>query len=195
MHGETMATVPIDQPTGPPFCLAGRVVTMDEHDRVLPDGRVYVSAGSILDVREASDDPPDDFTGRVVDTGGTIYPGLIELHNHLSYNALPLWDVPEKYGNRATWQRSDDYHRLVSAPMNVIGKLHDYVAALVRYVECKCLLGGVTTSQGVSLFSFSGITKYYAGIVRNVERTDDPELPAARARVPDVDADDAEKFL
>jgi 5-methylthioadenosine/S-adenosylhomocysteine deaminase len=69
-----------------------------------------------------------------VDTGGTIYPGLIELHSHLSYNALPLWDVPKKYGNRAQWQGSDDFHRLVSAPRNVIGKLHDYVATLVRYV-------------------------------------------------------------
>jgi len=35
---------------------------------------------------------PAGFTGvPVVDTGGTIFPGLIELHNHLSYNALPPW--------------------------------------------------------------------------------------------------------
>src|SRR3954470_22051975 len=149
MHGETMATVPIDQPTGPPFCLAGRVVTMDEHDRVLPDGRVYVSAGSILDVREASDDPPDDFTGRVVDTGGTIYPGLIELHNHLSYNALPLWPPARAYRNRREWQVVQEYRKWVSGPMTVLGKTVGLSEAVVRYVECKCLVAGVTTSQGI----------------------------------------------
>ena len=35
--------------------------------------------------------PPAGFDGiGPVDTGGTLFPGLIELHNHLSYNALPL---------------------------------------------------------------------------------------------------------
>jgi hypothetical protein len=39
----------------------------------------------------------------VVQTGGSIYPGLIELHNHLAYDALPLWQVPERYDNRDDW--------------------------------------------------------------------------------------------
>ena len=32
----------------------------------------------------------DDVT--VHDTGATIYPGLIDLHNHMHYNHIPLWD-------------------------------------------------------------------------------------------------------
>ena len=34
--------------------------------------------------------------------GDFLFPGLIELHNHLSYDALPLWDVPKRFSNRAT---------------------------------------------------------------------------------------------
>ena len=60
--------------------------------------------------------------------------------------------------------------------------------ALVRYVECKCLVGGVTTSQGMELFSNAGARRYYRGIVRNVEQTDEPDLPEAVTRIADVDA-------
>ena len=41
--------------------------------------------------------------------------------------------------------------------MRVIGQTPELVPALVRYVECKCLLGGVTTSQGIQLYSNAGI--------------------------------------
>ena len=60
--------------------------------------------------------------------GGTVYPGLIELHNHLSYNCLQLWQVPSPFGNRGQWSSQPDYRRLISGPMQVIGKTPDYVA-------------------------------------------------------------------
>jgi len=66
--------------------------------------------------------------------------------------------------------------------------------ALIRYVECKCLLGGVTTSQGIALFSNQGIRRYYRGLVRNVEATADADLPEALARIADVDEADAAAF-
>jgi 5-methylthioadenosine/S-adenosylhomocysteine deaminase len=45
-----------------------------------------------------------------VATGDTLYPGMIELHNHLAYNAVPLWRVPKRYqhngsGSRSLWTR------------------------------------------------------------------------------------------
>jgi 5-methylthioadenosine/S-adenosylhomocysteine deaminase len=66
---------------------------------------------------------------------------------------------------------------------------------VVRYVECKCLLGGVTTAQGISLSSNQGIQSYYRGVVRNVEETDDLNLPEAGTRNGDVEAGSAEQFL
>ena len=66
---------------------------------------------------------------------------------------------------------------------------------LIRYVECKFLLGGVTTSQGVKLASNAGIQRFYRGIVRNVEQTDEPDLPEAQGRIPDMAAKDAKSFM
>jgi hypothetical protein len=51
----------------------------------------------------------------------------------------------------------------------------------------------VTTSQGIALFSNANTRRYHRGLVRNVEDTDDYELPEADTRVADVD--DAASFL
>jgi len=194
---------PIDLPTGAQFGLAGRIVTMDDAATVLDDGVVYVDHGTIIATRARADQPPDGFAdSSVLETGGTIYPGLIELHNHLSYNALSLWSpVPKLYQNRGQWPKHPDYRRLISGPMTVVGEYRDakgnaaLLAPLVRYVECKCLLGGVTTSQGIMLSSNAGVRRYYRGILRNVEQTDDPLLSEAQGRIADVDAKDARAFL
>lgn len=196
------AKVVVDPLTGPKLALAGRVVTMDDDFRVEADGVVYVDAGKVVAVRARAQPAPPGFeaTG-VVETGGTLFPGLMELHNHLSYNALPLWKVPRRYDHRGQWPNHPDYRKLISGPMTVIGGLKKedgtspLLPALVRYVECKCLLGGVTTSQGVRLASNAGIQRYYRGLVRNVEQTGDKDLPEAQGRIPDIEAKDARWFL
>jgi len=175
---------PIDPLTGPKLALAGRVVTMDDDFTVRPDSIVYINQGCVVDIRDRANPHPD-FNGiPVIETRGTIYPGLIELHNHLSYNALPLWSpVPKLFQFRDQWSAYKDYRPMISGPMTVIGEHLDgdgkpaFLPALVRYVECKCLLGGVTTSQGIRLNSNAGISRFYRGLIRNVEQTDDPALP------------------
>ena len=73
---------------------------------MLPQGAIYVDQGSIAAVQPSSAAAPAGFDGAPhLATRGTIYPGLMELHNHLSYNALRLWHVPEKFVNRAQWAR------------------------------------------------------------------------------------------
>ena len=177
------------------YALEGRVVTMDASFSVLDRGTVYVDGGHIAAVSPMGAPPPGFEGVPVVATGGTIYPGLIDLHNHLSYDALTLWDVPERYTNREQWGRVPDYRKLISGPMGVLGRTKGYIEAVVRYVECKCLLGGVTTAQGIALSSNMGIRSFYRGVVRNVEQTDDADLPEAASRIADVDARSAEKFF
>lgn len=170
---------------------------MDDGFSVRAHGVVYVESGSIVAVQDRAQAAPAAFEGvRILETGGTLFPGLIELHNHLSYNALPLWfPVPKVFGNRDQWARLKDYRRLISGPMTVLGKTPRLLPSLVRYVEMKCLLGGVTTSQGIRLASNAGVGRFYRGIVRNVEQTDDADLPEVDARIPDVAAKDAKAFL
>lgn len=187
---------PIDPLEGPALALRGRVVTMDDKKHVLDDGAVYVQGGTIVAVQDAGKPPPARFEHvAVADTKGTIYPGLIDLHDHLSYNALQLWDVPKKYTNRDQWAKGDTYRKLVTGPMKVLAHTPKYVPAVVRYVEAKCLVGGTTTAQGIALSSYSGIQRFYKGIVRNAEQTDDDDLPEAATHIADVEAKDREKFL
>jgi 5-methylthioadenosine/S-adenosylhomocysteine deaminase len=182
------------------YVLHGRVVTMDAGAQVIDEGAIYVRDGTIAEVAPADAPPPPEFIDApVIATGGTIYPGLIELHNHLSYDALPLWAVPQQYTDRDQWgsggSNAKVYRQLVSGPMTILGKSPDLSAAVARYVECKALAGGVTTSQGIALFSNAGIPRYYRGALRNVEQTLDPNLPGAHDRIGDVAATDAELFL
>ena len=187
---------PIDPSGSDRRALHGRVVTMDGSFNVLDRGTVYVEGGIIIAVKRDGEPPPPGFeTVKGITTRGTIYPGLIELHNHLSYNVLPLWQVPKRYDNRDQWSGTPTYQKLISGPMKVLGMTPGYIEAVVRYVECKCLLGGVTTSQGIALFSNQGIMRYYRGIVRNVEQTEEADLPEATAKIGDVEAADASKFL
>lgn len=178
------------------YILEGRVVTMNAASDVLDAGRVYVSGPRIETVAPVGDPAPDGYADApVVRTGGTIYPGLIELHNHLPYNVLPMWPAPRQYTNRGQWGSANaSYRALVSGPMGVLGRVAGYIEAVVRYVEVKALLGGVTTSQGIALYSNAN-RRIYHGLVRNVEQPGAPDLPRAESRVADVDAQFAGAFL
>src|SRR5467141_2204232 len=167
---------------------------MDPSHTVFDDGVVYVRDGEIIAVQSSSAETPNDFLSAPISTKGTIYPGLIELHNHLSYNALQLWQVPKLYHDRGQWGRTSEYGQAVTGPMDVIGRSPSLLPAVIRYVEAKCLVAGVTTSQGIALFSNAGARRYYRGIVRNVEQTNEPNLPEAATRIADVDAKSTEGF-
>jgi 5-methylthioadenosine/S-adenosylhomocysteine deaminase len=188
---------PIDPADSPRIVLEGRVVTMNGNAKVIANGRVYTHNGDIVAVQEAQAPAPTGFGNTAVtDTGGTIYPGFIDLHNHMPYNVLPLWQVPKKFSNRGQWGRHAEYHSKISAPMQTLAATPELLASICRYVEAKALIGGTTTGQGITLANQSGIRRYFRGVVRNVEATDDEaSLPAASTRVPDVAAKDAQTFL
>jgi cytosine/adenosine deaminase-related metal-dependent hydrolase len=170
----------------------------DTGSTVFEDAVIYVAEGTIAAVQPASAAAPNGWgSAPVVQTGGTIFPGLMELHNHLPYDVLGMWQVPKRYGNRDQWSgpSTPDYKRLITGPMQVLGAQPRVVAAVVRFVEIRCLLGGTTTSQGVTLASSPGLVTHFRGLVRNVESTGDPELPPAATHIADVEATDRDKFL
>jgi len=178
------------------YVLEGRVVTMASPG-VISDGAIYVDGGVIEAVQHAADPILHaKYEGAPrIRTGDTIYPGLIELHNHLSYNAMPLWDVPQMYTNNGQWRGTPGYTREITKPSQVLGQTPGAAQALVRYAECRALLGGVTSSQGISLASAGGIEKYYQGIVRNVESPDHPDLPPAETKIANPAIGGAQAYL
>jgi cytosine/adenosine deaminase-related metal-dependent hydrolase len=186
----------IDPLEGPTLALSGHVVTMNPNRQTREDGVVYLSQGGIVAVQDRGQEPPAGFADvPVTPTGGVIYPGLIELHNHIAYNALPLWQVPQKFTDRNRWAALPEKRRRVTAPMAVLAGTPDLLPAVARYVEVKALLGGTTTTQGFRLNNAGGAVRYYRGLVRNVEQTEDPALRNAGGSIPDVRAQDAAHFL
>ena len=178
------------------FALLGRVATMDAASTVLANGAVYVEGNTIVAAADRSAPPPAGFAGATtVDTAGVIFPGLIELHNHLSYDALELWRVPQKFSNRSQWQGNADYVANVSSPMTTIASSRDarLLAAVARYAETKCLFGGVASSQGISLKGDNMLTSYRSAM-RVVDDPGDRQFPRARTCIPDVSASDWAKF-
>src|SRR5262249_60350189 len=95
----TMPADPISR-----YGLRGQVVTMDASRTVRTDGIVWGADGSISDVTAATDTPPAHAGSPVIPPAGTLYPGMIELHNHLAYDTLPLFPIPRLYTRREEWQ-------------------------------------------------------------------------------------------
>jgi len=191
-----MTTNP-DPAARPPLALAGRIVTLDAAATIVDPGVVYCRDGSIVAVQPTSASAPPGFENvAVTQTRGTVLPGMIELHNHLPYDVLSLWQVPKAYTNRDQWsaETNPDYHRLVTGPMRILGSDPNLVPAIVRYVEVRALLGGTTTSQGIALAK-SAIISHFRGLVRNVESTHDTQLKPAATHIADIDSTDAEHFL
>jgi 5-methylthioadenosine/S-adenosylhomocysteine deaminase len=191
-----MQTNSFEPQTGSPYALVGRIVTMDSAYTVLERGTIYIDAGRIVAILSPGTTPPVGYENvPLIETEGTIYPGLIELHNHLRYNFLQTWEVPQLYTNRKQWIGTPEYRKQISGPMDILGKTPGYIEAVIRYVECKCLVSGVTTTQGIPLYKQDGSFTYYQGIVRYTEKTGEADLPAAVSHLADVEAVDDAAFF
>ncbi|CAN5455429.1 hypothetical protein BH10PSE14_BH10PSE14_30750 [soil metagenome] len=172
-------------PSAPRLALRGKVATMRGSDAILDNGTVYLHRGVIVGVHPADAPPPPGFADVVpIDSGGVIFPGLADLHNHLAYNILSLWWPQRALGNRAQWLRDRDYKAKVGMVMDVVAKRQDLLRALVRYVEGKLLMGGVTSGQGMQT-KYGGKT-LFQGLVRNFEGDNDPALVEVRHKITDL---------
>ncbi|MBB3225161.1 amidohydrolase family protein [Pseudoduganella umbonata] len=174
--------------------LAGDIVTMDGRRTIHRQGRVCIDGAVIVAVLGQGEPLPAGFAGvAVTATGGTIFPGLIDLHNHLTYNMLPLWQVPKRYTNRNQWRTEEaSYQSDVARPASLLARHPDagYTRAIIRYAECRSLFGGVTTAQGMSLSSSNGTRKLFEGLVRNVEQPLEQDWPTAACQTLDYHPDE-----
>jgi len=129
--------------------LRGSVVTFDRARPIVDPGVVCIGDdGRLGAVLDASDPLPAAFAAApVVDTHSFIYPGLIDLHSHVQYNTLPLWEADSvPYLHHDRWPDEDEYSTSVSWPAKVLGRAAP--EALLKYVQVKALAGGTTSIQG-----------------------------------------------
>src|ERR1700748_3787383 len=80
-----------------PLVVRGHLVTFD-NSTVIEDGALYIDVNGVIQgVAPRASAPPAGFDKAAeVDTGGLVFPGLIDLHNHMAYNCLSLWVPPDR---------------------------------------------------------------------------------------------------
>jgi 5-methylthioadenosine/S-adenosylhomocysteine deaminase len=144
-----------------PIALTGTLITSDG---IVQDGIVLIQNGGIAAVGSQISLPP---ATRTVETHGVIAPGLIDLHNHLTWNVFPRWKPVEKFSNRYDWRQEPIYHRSMETPHEALVK-EALECQMERHAEVKAISEGETSVVG----------GMYApcdqGLARNLDY--DPEL-------------------
>ncbi|HEV8336704.1 MAG TPA: lamin tail domain-containing protein [Candidatus Polarisedimenticolia bacterium] len=153
------------------YVLTGTLVTMDETlppaAQVFP-GAVYVQGNRALAVVPAGQPlPPDAAGASVIETGGMIFPGLMNIHDHLTFNTIPAWHVPSLMQDVSDWTSLDAYRPNVRYPHDLLTdpNYYDLLPEVGKYAEVKALAAGTTTEQGSFPLS-AGFTRH---LVRNVD--------------------------
>lgn len=118
------------------YALRGTIVTPTV---VIRDGSVSVNAASIDKV----DTTP---AAGAIDVDGVIFPGLIDLHNHITWNLFPRWKPNRTFANRYEWQETAEYAEVLSGPYNALAPLH--ACEMNRYGELKSIINGGTATVG-----------------------------------------------
>jgi 5-methylthioadenosine/S-adenosylhomocysteine deaminase len=110
--------------------------------------------------------------GPVVETGGIIFPGFVDLHNHPMYNIFKRWTQNNKFNNRYEWRDLQKYKDLLGTPGGELQRKDDQTFCDIdEYVEVKALLGGTTSITGISARRGASqpVPICVAGLARNLD--------------------------
>jgi 5-methylthioadenosine/S-adenosylhomocysteine deaminase len=144
------------QAPGGSYALRGTLLTPDG---IVENGTVLIQQGKIASLG-AHIDLPANVT--VIDTHAVIAPGLIDLHNHLTYNIFPRWHPIEEFGNRYDWQQKPIYQTLIESPHAAM-VADGLECEMERYAEVKAISEGETSAVG------SLTNPCSAGLLRNLD--------------------------
>ena len=135
-------------------------------DVTLNDGEVFVSAktGKILCVGSDCSATPDADKATILCTDGIITPGLINPHDHGTYNHLPRWQHAKKYGDRYQWQADATYKAFKVSQQTTFTKAK---CEVVKWTELREIVAGTTSIQGVT----SSVPACAKGLVRDLDDT------------------------
>lgn len=152
-----------------PLVIAGRLVQMDPRapDAVFK-GRVYLDdSGTVDRVTPVNAPPPPGFADApVLDVGDHfVLPGLIDLHNHIGYNTLPLWTEPKQkiaFAHHDSWTRAASYQSSISWPAKALVQAEP--EAVLAYVQLRALVGGTSAIQG-----WPAANRAHERVLRNID--------------------------
>jgi cytosine/adenosine deaminase-related metal-dependent hydrolase len=171
--GPAARSGPIQQAGDNAIVVRGTVVTMNAKGAILRNGGVFVRGGSIVATWQGARVPAVAAGAIQLDLGhdAYIFPGLIDLHDHPTFDFLSLWPAPtsqvqpqlgrplgtEPYANRYQWNdmmgnASPELRRLVDTPQTLLTSPAGLglQTQVVKFAEVRALLGGETAIEGAS---------------------------------------------
>ena len=114
----------------------------------------------------------------------TIFPGLINLHTHTTYNILPIWENGQVWDNRFQWRNNQGYKQDISNLLDYIqsnwkddpgSNLVNTAYAIIS--EIQAVAGGTTLIQEtLSLDKEAADDRSF--IIRNTGDQNDLQIPA-----------------
>jgi 5-methylthioadenosine/S-adenosylhomocysteine deaminase len=134
------------------YALGGDVVTMNESRDVLIGHWVEVLGDEIVAIHAS--EPAGIPT---VNTGGLIFPGLIDAHNHPVYNVLGPIPFDQLFEHRDEW-RSDPLYDDFNAQRNAIMDNPNYDTQsrnVNKLAEVRAMTAGTATIQGPNSYGHS----------------------------------------
>ena len=147
--------------------ISGLVSPMSEGDASDPaPGRVWIRSDRIEAVTSPGTNVPGFSQAPVLDVGNRyVLPGFIDMHNHLAYNALPLWSEPGRttpWLHNKHWPDASTYTESITEPAWVYAKACP--EALLAYVQLRAMAGGATAIQG-----WPTANRGYPTVMRNID--------------------------
>ncbi|MGD2179277.1 MAG: amidohydrolase family protein, partial [Anaerolineae bacterium] len=166
---EPRATDDITGEPIPHYALHGHVVTMNDAREVVRRGYVEILGDETMAIHRHR--PP---AIPVAHTGGLIFPGLIDSHNHPPYNVLDRIPLQETFTERYQWQQKPLYGAFQTQLFQIAnyGGNPDAYAQyenLAKLAEVRALTAGTTAIQGVYGY-FRPAVAHQGIVIDNIER-------------------------
>lgn len=144
-----------------PIALIGTIISANQS---ITNGTLLIVDGRIAAVGTRISLPNNAI---VLHTDGVILPGLIDLHNHLTWNVFPRWKPVEEFGSRYDWQQKPVYRTVLDSPYRRLVEA-GFSCEMQRYAEVKAIAHGATSVIGSLRRTCN------RGLARNLD--DDPTL-------------------
>lgn len=142
---------------------------------------LVISGGKITDVMDGAQIVPG-ATMITLDAGTVIFPGLINLHTHTTYNILPIWENGAIWKNRFQWRHNQSYKQQIGNLLDYIQKNWAAAAADTAYAiisEIQAVAGGTTLIQEtLNLDKEAADDRSF--IIRNTGDQADLQIPATK---------------
>lgn len=156
----------------PQLTLRGTVITPDE---VFPDGFVSIQQSKIVQAGVIAD---RETTG-AIQTDSVILPGLVDVHDHITWNFLPRWTTNEIFANRYEWQQRASYKIALDVPHRKVFEGSGLPCDADRYGEVKAIVGGATSVVGSLAPSKPDDNRCIMGLARNLDNYSGLGAPGA----------------